>query len=53
MNGIDGINVGDKVIVKSTGETTRVKSISVESGGYYIWLENGDRVGSKEELICE
>ena len=50
MHNINEYSIGDIVKIKSTGETTEINSISVESGGYYIYLKNGYRVNDVNEL---
>lgn len=42
--------IGDLVTIKLTKERTKVKSIDMDSGGIYIYLENGDRVGNEDDL---
>ena len=50
MYNINEYSIGDIVKIKSTGEITEINSISVESGGYYIYLKNGYRVNNVNEL---
>lgn len=50
MYNINEYSIGDIVKIKSTGEITEINSISVESGGYYIYLKNGYRANDVNEL---
>ena len=50
MYNINEYSIGDIVKIKSTGEITGINSISVESGGYYIYLKNGYRANDVNEL---